>query len=327
MARLAISQKTITDITDGYSVNFIPNTGTFSTTNNKTCEIDTSFVINVNAYQGSESIASDIEVDLSGVTVNRLYNGSTSTASATYYTITATSGTGSIKKFPLTITIHGTGTSASGKAACVADALIFNIPVYVEGTPTNASDDDDVVMNVAFVATGSQTGAGGQDGTSSYTWIRYASKENPTWAETSSNPAGMSYIGFAHTETDSAPTGNPNDYAPWTKFVGTDGQNGSDGKPGYTFIIKSSAGDVFRNNSGSTDITLYIYKADMQHMTASAFQTEVGGTLRWFKDTVPTSGTSGAITPSTDADGNSYIHISADTVIDVASYFVVLDEN
>ena len=326
MGRLAISQKTITDITDGYSVNFVPNAGTFSTTNNKTCEADTSFTINVNAYQGSESIASDIEVDLTGVVVNRLYNGSTSTASPTYYTVTATSGTGSVKKFPLTITVHGTGTSASGKAACIADALIFNIPVYVEGTPTNASDDDDVVMNVAFVATGSQTGAGGHDGTSTYTWIRYANAAPPaSWSDTSDSPANMTCVGFAKTETNVQPTtvGAYN----WSKFVGEDGNDGNDGKPGYTFIIKSSAGDVFRNNSGSTNITLYIYKADMQHMTASAFQTEVGGTLRWFKDTVPTSGTSGAITPSTDSDGNSYIQVNASQVTDVASYFVILDEN
>ena len=65
----------------------------------------------------------------------------------------------------------------------------------------------------------------------------------------------------------------------------------------------------------------------MQHMTASAFQTEVGGTLRWFKDTVPSSGTSGAITSSTDTDGNSYIQVNANQVTDVASYFVILDEN
>ena len=255
MARLAITQKTITDITDGYSVNFVPNAGTFSTTNNKTCEADTSFTVNVNAYQGSESIASDIEVDLTGITVNRLYNGATSTASSSYYTVTATAGTGSVKKFPLTITVHGTGTSASGKAACVADALIFNIPVYVEGTPTNSSSDDDVVMNVAFVATGSQTGAGGQNGTSSYTWIRYGDGAPPAdWTHTSDNPTNMSYIGFAKTTVNTQPT-TVNSYT-WSKFVGEDGDNGTDGKPGYTFIIKSSAGDVFRNNSGSTNITL-----------------------------------------------------------------------
>jgi hypothetical protein len=114
MARLAISQKTITDITDGYTINLVPNSGTFSTNNNKTCEQDTSFIVNINAFQGSASISSDVEVDLTGVTVNRIYNGSTSTASSTYYSVTATSGTGSIKKFPLTITIHGVNTEVSG---------------------------------------------------------------------------------------------------------------------------------------------------------------------------------------------------------------------
>ena len=331
MARLAISQKTITDITDGYTVNLTPNAGTFSTNNNKTCEADTSFVININAFQGSESISSDVELDLSSITVNKIINGTTSTASTNYYSVTATSGTGSVKKFPMTITVHGTGTSVSGKEACVADALLFSIPVYVEGTPTNASEDDDVVMNIVFVASGSQTGANGTNGTngkSSYTWIKYSADNNITaqGATMYDSPAAdRVYIGIAKTTTNSAPTAK-SAYT-WSKYIGKDGQNGDPGKPGYTFIIKSSNGDVFRNNSGTTNITLYIYKADMQHMTASAFQTEVGGTLRWFKDTVPTSGTTGAITPSTDTDGNSYITVNASSITDVASYFVILDEN
>lgn len=288
MARLAISQKTITDITDGYSVSLVPNTGTFSTNNSKTCEEDTTFSIGVNAFQGSSSISSNVEVNLSEIVVNRLYNGSTSTASSTYYTISATSGEGQVKKFPLTITIHGIGTTAQSKAACQADALLFNIPVYVEGTPTNAESDDDVVMNITFVANGSQTGADGTDGASSYTWIRYANSATPVWSETSDNPAGMEYIGFAKTDTNVQPT-ESNAYR-WSLMKGRDGTDGDDA---YTFIVKSSNGDVFRNNNGSTVITLYIYKSDMQRMTAAQFETETGGTLKWFKDEVPTTGATG----------------------------------
>ena len=205
---------------------------------------------------------------------------------------------------------------------------MFNIPVYVEGTPTNnpSITDDDVVMNITFVATGSQTGnpgSNGQDGESTYTWIRYANNDSPAnWSDTSGDPTGMTYIGFAKTSTDNQPT-NPTAYEPWTKFVGTDGRDGDDA---YTFVIKSSAGDVFRNNSGSTTITLYIYKSDMTHMTAAAFQTETGGTLRWFKDTVPTTGTTGQLSSSTDTDGNSYITVTASSITNIASYFVILDK-
>jgi hypothetical protein len=181
-------------------------------------------------------------------------------------------------------------------------------------------------MNITFVATGSQTGAPGTNGTSSYTWIRYANSDDPTWANTSTDPAGMNYIGFAKTTTNVEPTGDPDDYAPWTKFVGTDGSNGTDGDDAYTFIIKSSNGDVFRNNSGSTIITLYIYKSDMQHMTAADFQTETGGVLKWFKDDVPASGDTGQITSNTDSDGNSYITVNASSVVNIASYFVILEK-
>lgn len=322
MARLAISQKTITDITDGYTVNLVPNAGTFSTNNSKTCEAETTFTIAVNAWQGSSSISSTVEVDLNNLTVNKLLNGSTGTAPATYYTVTATSGDGNVKKFPLTITVH---------TACQADALLFNIPVYVEGTPTNNPDTttDDVVMNITFVATGSQTGRSGTNGESSYTWIRYANSDEPTWAETSDDPDGMTYIGFAKTTTNVQPT-TPSSYD-WSKFVGTDGTNGTngtngeDGKPGYTFIVKSSNGDVFRNNSGTTNIILYIYKADMQHMTGSEFEAEVGGTLRCFKDSVPDSGSTGEVTIDKTED-DYFVTISASNITNVASYFWILEE-
>ena len=335
MARLAISQKTITDITDGYTVNLTPNAGTFSTDNNKICEADTSFIININAFQGSESISSDVELDLSSITVNKIINGVTSTASTNYYSVTATSGTGGVKKFPMTITVHGTGTSASGKEACVADALLFSIPVYVEGTPTNNSGtnsvtDDDVVMNIVFVATGSQTGANGTNGTngtSSYTWIRY-SEDNDTTAQGApmyENPtADRIYIGIANTSTNSAPSAKSS-YT-WSKYIGEDGTDGDDGKPGYTFIVKSSNGDVFRNNSGSTDITLYIYKADMQHMTGNEFEIETGGILRCFKDSVPSSGTTGEVTINKTED-DYFITVSASSINNVASYFWILEEN
>jgi hypothetical protein len=275
----------------------------------------------VNAFQGSSSISSDVEVDLSSITVNRLYNGTTSTASAAYYDVTATSGEGQVKKFPLQITIYGIGTEAQGKTACQADALIFTIPVYAEGTPTNQDNSDDVVMNITFVASGSQTGAAGSNRESSYIWIRYANSNNPTWAETSDNPAGMDYMGISQTTTDVEPT-DPSLYS-WSLIKGQDGTNGDDA---YTFVVKSSAGDVFRNNSGSTTITLYIYKSDMQHLTAAEYQTEVGGTLKWFKDDVPASGNTGQVTSSIDADGNSYITVNASSVATIASYFVVLEK-
>lgn len=64
----------------------------------------------------------------------------------------------------------------------------------------------------------------------------------------------------------------------------------------------------------------------MQHMTAAAFQTETGGVLKWFKDNVPTSGDTGQITSNTDSDGNSYITVNASSVVNIASYFVILEK-
>lgn len=322
MARLSIGQKTITDITDGYTVNLVPVNGSFPTNSNKVVSTNTTIAINATGYQGSADITSDLQVKISDITVNKMLNGQTSTASGTTdYTITGTStgATSGFYKFPLSLTI---------KASATLDALIVTLPVYTEGATTTSQSGDDVVINATFMASASPTGAQGNPGTSSYTWIRYAASDSPaSMADTSTDMTGMTYIGIAKTTTNSEPT-SVSAFAPWRRFVGTDGTNGTngvDGLPGYSFVLVPTQ-EVFRNNTGSATITLYIYKANMQHLTKSAFQTEVSGTIKWFKGTVPSSGDTGKITDSVDSDGNSYITVNASDVTDVENYFVVIDK-
>lgn len=65
-------------------------------------------------------------------------------------------------------------------------------------------------------------GEKGKDGTTYYTWIKYA--DNISGANMSDNPAGKAYIGIAYNKTTEKESTNVNDYT-WSKFVGEDGDS------------------------------------------------------------------------------------------------------
>ncbi len=82
-------------------------------------------------------------------------------------------------------------------------------------------------------------GADGRNGTTYYTWIKYA--DDASGNGMSDSPSGKAYIGFAYNKTTPTESNTPGDYS-WTLFKGTDGTNGINGQPGedgktyYTWI-------------------------------------------------------------------------------------------
>lgn len=71
----------------------------------------------------------------------------------------------------------------------------------------------------------------GSNGQSYYTYIRYADDENGTNMD--SSPTGKSYIGV-YTGTASPAPSSASSYAPWMKYIGTDGQPGGQGPQGVS---------------------------------------------------------------------------------------------
>ena len=69
------------------------------------------------------------------------------------------------------------------------------------------------------------TGATGNDGVSSYLWIRYS--QNANGSGMTSNSTDAKYLGFAITTTNVAPTNN-SDYQ-WSLIKGSDGIGGGEG--------------------------------------------------------------------------------------------------
>lgn len=72
-------------------------------------------------------------------------------------------------------------------------------------------------------------GTDGANGVTYYTWIKYA--DNASGGGMSDMPTGKKYIGMAYNQIVPVESNNPADYT-WSKFVGDNGLDGSQGIPG-----------------------------------------------------------------------------------------------
>ena len=146
--------------------------------------------------------------------------------------------------------------------------MAINKPVQQE-----SNDPRDYTWSLMQGEDGIQ-GPPGEDGMSTYTWIRYATDANG--ANMSADPTGKSYIGIAYNRLVSTPSTNPKDYT-WALYRGPQGVPGQDGKPGqdgqdgqdgedsYAVTILSSGGLVFKNGKGSSTLTVKLYKGTTEY--------------------------------------------------------------
>ena len=89
-------------------------------------------------------------------------------------------------------------------------------------------------------------GVPGKNGTTTYTWIKYADDANGSGL--SNDPTGKKYIGFAYNKTTATESTNASDYT-WSLIkgdkgdTGVQGPKGTDGKTTYTWIKYSDNAD------------------------------------------------------------------------------------
>lgn len=93
---------------------------------------------------------------------------------------------------------------------------------YNKESSTESSIYDDYQWSLIKGADGAQgvQGPPGEDGTTLYTWIKYATSDGG--ANMSDNPTGRDYIGIAYNKTSSTESTNPKDYA-WSLIQGETG--------------------------------------------------------------------------------------------------------
>lgn len=122
-------------------------------------------------------------------------------------------------------------------------------------------------------------GEPGEDGTTTYTWIKYA--DDATGKNMSDNPEGKEYIGMAYNKTTQTESSNASDYT-WSKF------RGDDGVPGRTYILES---DVQVVKKGANDVLSpksIIFSAYYRDGDTAA-RTAYAGRFRIYESTTDTS--------------------------------------
>jgi hypothetical protein len=101
-------------------------------------------------------------------------------------------------------------------------------------------------------------GQDGEDGTTYYTWIRYA--DTSSGGGISNSPTNKEYIGFAYNQASPIELNDPNLYT-WSLIKGTDGVKGDTGEDGttyYTWIAYSDFADGTDLYQEPNENTLYI---------------------------------------------------------------------
>ena len=197
--------------------------------------------------------------------------------------------------------------STSLTSAELGDAYLYDGDLYV---CADSRDGQDYFINV-----GNIQGPSGNDGKSSYVFIRYATDANGTNMSTS--PTGKTYMGVYTSDTNVAPT-TASLYT-WSKFVGDNAKS----------IVLSGDSQVFKVNQ-SNSVTPSTIKVTAQvfntTITSWTYSTNGGQT---FLSTVPTgvsrNGNIVNITGSSITSNSLTIKASDGTIEDVFTVYKAFD--
>ena len=197
--------------------------------------------------------------------------------------------------------------SSSITSAKIGDSYLYDGDLYV---CVDSRDGQDYFINV-----GNIQGPSGNDGKSSYVFIRYATDANGTNMSTS--PTGKTYMGVYTSETNVAPT-TASLYT-WSKFVGDNAKS----------IVLSGDSQVFKVSQTNV-ITPSTIKVTAQAFNTSinswTYSTNGGQTfLSTVPDGVSRSGNIVTITGSSITSNSITIKASDGTINDVFTVYKALD--
>lgn len=268
MAIKSADQITIVDVTDAYSVMLTSEAYTFvgNTTGapaGQTCSTEAVAFCGTNQCNAL-TVNKDNIVCPTGISVAVENNGTA--------------------KVKIVFTTTGTIT-----AACEA-----TIPIEVDGVTVNKK------FSFAVAKTGAKgdTGSAGRGITGVTTYYLASASATGVSTSTSGWTTTMqttdttkkylwSYQSIAYT------SGNPTTTTP--VIIGTHGATGSNGADAITLTITSSAGNIFKNSSGSTVLTAHVYKGGAEQTIADNGTCGSLGTIKWYKG----SGTTAVATAKT----------------------------
>ena len=256
-----------------------------SVTNNNTSAVTITFTLSATLSSAAEAT---IPVVVDGITVNKKF--SFAVAKTGSQGAAGTSVTVKKTEYAYQLSTSGTtvptGTWQTSPQAPTATQFAWT------RTTTTFSDGKTAVTYTVGGKVGPQgnPGTNGKSPTVTNTKTQYQKSTSGTTV-----PTG--------TWSDSALAPDVNNYV-WTKttitysdgktavtyaVAGKQGQQGAAGADAITMSITSSAGTVFKNNSGSTVLTAHVYKAGVEQSITDAGVCGSLGSVKWYKQGTATA--------------------------------------
>ncbi len=344
----ASNQKTLMDLTDGYSViltndnyTFLGDTDSVSSTQSTTCQIQ--------ALQGASQVACEVGEITTPTGLSIVSDGKTPIPTLTITATAALKQSGSVtipvvigeitinKVFSWSIAFRGqngqdgedgtsvtvtstsvtyqVGASGTTKPTGQWSTSIPNVPAgrYL-WTKTVVNYSDGKSTEAYSVSRSASDGQDGQDGTSvtvTDTDITYQKSSNGTTPPTGTWSATIPSTAAGEYLWTRTIVTYSDDTSTTSYSVSRNGTNGADGEDALNLIITSSNGDIFKNTAIATTLTAHVYKGGAE-VTGSALTAL--GTIKWYKDGSSTSMATGQT-----------LTISAGDVANKATYVAQLE--
>lgn len=331
MGRIAGAQKTLIDLTDGYSVFLTNDNHTFDGTTDSVAGTQTT-TSKIMAMRGNDHVPCTVGEMSTPDGISVISDGKTPEPTLTITATSALKTSGSFtipvkigditinKVFSYAIAYKGqNGTSISIKSQSVTYQVsesgttaptgewLNTMPIVPAGkylwTKTEVIYSDNKKTTAYSVSRNGEDGKDGEGVTVKSTSITYKTSESGTvtptgtWSTTPPTvPAGQ----YLWTKTEVT-------YSDNKKTISYSiSRNGNDGSDAITVTVVSSEGDVFKNTAIATILTAHVFKGvkELSESEISAI-----GTIKWYKDGLDVSfatGTTLTISPGDVTDKGVY---------------------
>lgn len=257
-----------------------PNGITAAVSGNGTSKVTITFTTNATVSNACEAI---IPVVVDGITVNKKFSFAVAKA--------GNNGTSvSVSSTEVKYQVGNSGTEVP------QGTWETNVPGMANGqylwtrTIVRYSDGKSTTSySVSYKGTNGTNGNNGTSVTVSSTSITYQAsnsgteKPTGTWSPNVPNVGNGQYL-WTKTVVNYSDGKSTEAYS--VSYKGTNGTNGKDGAAGadaITLSITSSAGTVFKNNSGSTILTAHVFKGGVEQTVADNGSVAGIGSVKWYK--------------------------------------------
>lgn len=254
---------------------------TSAITNNNTESPTITFTTNATVAAACEAT---IPVTVDGVTVNKKF--SFAVAKAGNDGQDGTSVTVSSTEVKYAVSTNGTTPPAEASFGTDIPTVPNGQYLWTRTVVKYSDGKSTTSYSVSYKGTNGSNGSDGSSVTVTSTTVKYqvgtsgTTKPTGTWQDTIPTVDKGKYL-WTQTIVNYSDGKKTEAYS--VSYQGINGADGENGADAITMTVTSSAGTVFKNNSGSTVLTAHVFKGGVEQTVADTGVCGSLGTVKWYK--------------------------------------------